>query len=86
MPTNVDYNKTMMLEEAEKFHKILNLCDGFILQGGLQTGEHEIYVAKYAIEHDIPLLIIFYFHKEIPFKKKKINRIIFLIEIIGMIS
>lgn len=56
LPTNVDYNKTMMPEEAEKFHKILNLCDGFILQGGLQTGEHEIYVAKYAIEHDIPLL------------------------------
>lgn len=46
----------MKSQEAEKFNKKLNLRDGFILQGGWQTGEHEIYVAKYAIENDIPLL------------------------------
>lgn len=56
LPTNIDYNESMTEEDTEKFHKILNLCDGFILQGGWQTGNHEIYVAKYAIENDIPLL------------------------------
>lgn len=56
LPTNVDYNETMTSHEKEKFHRILNLCDGFILQGGWQTGKHEIYVAKYAIENDVPLL------------------------------
>ncbi len=56
LPTNINYNEAMKSQEAEKFNKILNLCDGFILQGGWQTGEHEIYVAKYAIENDIPLL------------------------------
>lgn len=56
LPTNVNYNEAMTSEETEKFHKILNLCDGFVLQGGWQTGKHEIYAAKYAIENDIPLL------------------------------
>lgn len=56
LPTNVNYNKAMTQSEKENFHKILSLCDGFILQGGWQTGNHEIYVAKYAIENDIPLL------------------------------
>lgn len=56
LPTNVNYNEDMTQEEKERFDKILNLCDGFILQGGWQTGKHEIYVAKYAIENDIPLL------------------------------
>lgn len=56
LPTSINYNKSMTALEIENFHKILNLCDGFILQGGWQTGKHEIYVAKYAIENDIPLL------------------------------
>ncbi len=56
LPTNVNYNESMTQQEKENFHKILKLCDGFILQGGWQTGKHEIYVAKYAIENNIPLL------------------------------
>ena len=56
LPTNRNYDEAMTQQEKESFHTILNLCDGFILQGGWQTGKHEIYVAKYAIEHDIPLL------------------------------
>lgn len=56
LPTNIDYNESMTPQEKENFHKILNLCDGFILQGGWQTGKYEIYVAKYAIENNIPLL------------------------------
>ncbi len=56
IPTNINYNKSMTLQEKENFHKILNLCDGFILQGGWQTGKHEVYVAKYAIENNISLL------------------------------
>ncbi len=56
LPTNINYNEEMTEKEKKNFHDILSLCNGFILQGGWQTGEHEIYVAKYAIENDIPLL------------------------------
>ena len=56
LPVNEDYNSKMTLNEKEKFNSILNLCDGFILQGGWKSGEHEIYTAKYAIENDIPIL------------------------------
>ncbi len=56
LPTNFNYNGIMTQKEKENFDKILSLCDGFILQGGWQTGKHEIYVAKYAIENDIPIL------------------------------
>lgn len=56
LPTNINYNESMTESEKENFHNILNICDGFILQGGWQNGKHEIYVAKYAIENDIPLL------------------------------
>ena len=56
LPTNINYNEEMTEKEKKNFHSILSLCNGFILQGGWQTGKHEIYVAKYAIENDIPLL------------------------------
>lgn len=56
LPTNINYNEIMTESEKENFHNILNICDGFILQGGWQNGNHEIYVAKYAIENNIPLL------------------------------
>lgn len=56
LPTNINYNEIMTESEKENFHNILNMCDGFILQGGWQNGNHEIYVAKYAIENNIPLL------------------------------
>ncbi|MCI8347807.1 MAG: hypothetical protein HFJ12_07730, partial [Bacilli bacterium] len=39
LPTNINYNEVMSSKEKEDFHKILNLCDGFILQGGWQTGK-----------------------------------------------
>lgn len=56
LPTNIEYNEDMSDEEIENFHNILNICDGFILQGGWHTSKHEIYVAKYAIENNIPIL------------------------------
>lgn len=56
LPTNINYDEAMTEIEKENFHNILDMCDGFILQGGWQTGNHEIYVAKYAIQNDIPLL------------------------------
>lgn len=90
LPTNINYNESMTTQERENFHKILNLCDGFILQGGWQTGNHEIYVAKYAIENNIPLLGTccglnnILFSQGDPFKKKEMNHIIYMIEIIDM--
>lgn len=56
LPTNKDYNLPMNDEEKNRLNDILNLCDGIILQGGWQSGLHEIYVASYAIENDIPIL------------------------------
>ncbi len=56
LPTNINYNEDMSIEEKEKLNYILNMCDGFILQGGWETGKHEIYVAKYAIKNDIPII------------------------------
>ena len=46
------------LTEKEKNYLItqIELCDGIILQGGLSSHNYEIFIAKYAIEHNIPLL------------------------------
>jgi gamma-glutamyl-gamma-aminobutyrate hydrolase PuuD len=56
LPTNSNYDNVMTKQEKENFDEVLNLCDGIILQGGWKTGNHEIYVAKYAIENNIPIL------------------------------
>lgn len=56
LPMNFDYTKEMNKLECEKMDYLLEQCDGFILQGGWSQGTHELYVVKYAITHDIPIL------------------------------
>lgn len=34
----------------------ISLCDGIILQGGLSSHKYEVFIAHYAIEHNIPIL------------------------------
>ena len=34
----------------------ISLCDGIILQGGLTSDTYEIEIAKYCIEHNIPII------------------------------
>lgn len=43
-------------EEKKDLHRLIDMCDGIVLQGGLSSASYEIEVAKYAISQDIPLL------------------------------
>lgn len=46
------------LSEVEKENLIsqIKLCNGIILQGGTETEEYEIIIAKYCYDNDIPIL------------------------------
>ncbi len=48
--------QVMSQEETDDINKVLKLCEGFILQGGMSSNGYEIYVAKYALKNDIPML------------------------------
>lgn len=43
-------------EEKEELYRQIDLCDGFILQGGLYSTKYEIEMAKKIIELDKPLI------------------------------
>ena len=43
-------------EEKEELYRQIELCDGFILQGGLYSANYEIEMAKKIIELDKPLI------------------------------
>ncbi len=43
-------------EEKEELYRQIDLCDGFILQGGLYSSNYEIEMAKRIIEIDKPLI------------------------------
>ena len=49
-------NKKLSREEIEDLYKQIDLCDGFILQGGLISCNYEIEMAKRIIELDKPLI------------------------------
>lgn len=62
-PKNVNYYETSMEEEfslnneeLKKLDKVLDLCDGFLIQGGCEWCSHDEYVINYAIKNDKPLL------------------------------
>ena len=48
--------KKLKSEEIEGLYKQIELCDGFILQGGLYSWKYEIEIAKKVIELDKPLI------------------------------
>ena len=43
-------------EEKENLFKQLSLCSGIILQGGVESDNYEIIIAKYCYDNDIPIL------------------------------
>lgn len=43
-------------EEKNELYRQIDLCDGFILQGGLYSSKYEIEIAKKVIELDKPLI------------------------------
>lgn len=55
---DIDLSKENELTYIEKNHLIsqINLCNGLILQGGLSSHKYEIFIAQYAIKHNIPIL------------------------------
>lgn len=55
---DIDLSKEIELTDIEKNHLIsqVSLCDGLILQGGLSSHKYEVFIAKYAIEHNISVL------------------------------
>lgn len=53
---NLDVKVKLTNEERNKIYKIIDLCDGIILQGGKDFYNYDIEAIKYINEKDIPLL------------------------------
>ena len=55
--TNITFKDVAGLdEEKNELYRQIDLCDGFILQGGLYSANYEIEMAKKIIELDKPLI------------------------------
>lgn len=56
----IDYNnrmtKSLSKEELEDLNRQIELCDGFIIQGGIMSCQFEIEIAKKAIEKNKPII------------------------------
>lgn len=53
---DIEYNTVLSDEEKNELYRQIDLCDGFILQGGLYSANYEIEMAKKIIELDKPLI------------------------------
>ncbi len=49
-------DKVLSDEEIKELYRQIDLCDGFVLQGGLYSSNYEIEIAKKVIELDKPLI------------------------------
>lgn len=49
-------NTVLSIEEKNELYRQIDLCDGFILQGGLYSANYEIEMAKRIIQLDKPLI------------------------------
>ena len=63
LPTENDINycgdewiDNLSKEEKENLISQIKLCDGIILQGGVETDNYENIIAKYCYDNDIPIL------------------------------
>ncbi len=46
----------LTIDEKEDLIKVINMCDGLIMQGGSKWYEYDEFICNYAIDMDIPLL------------------------------
>jgi GMP synthase (glutamine-hydrolyzing) len=53
---DIEDNTVLSDEEKNELYRQIDLCDGFILQGGLYSANYEIEMAKRIIELDKPLI------------------------------
>lgn len=53
---DIEDNTILSKEELNELYRQIDLCDGFILQGGLYSSKYEIEMAKRIIELDKPLI------------------------------
>lgn len=55
---NIELSDEVELTDSEKNCLLsqIKLCDGLILQGGLSSHNYEVFIAQYAIKHNIPIL------------------------------
>ena len=51
-----DWEDNLLVDEKNNLFAQLKLCDGIILQGGAETDNYEILIAKYCYENEIPIL------------------------------
>ncbi len=51
-----EWKESLLQNEKENLISQIKLCNGIILQGGLETEEYETVVAKYCYDNDIPIL------------------------------
>lgn len=63
LPTNICINycgdkwkDNMLIEERKNIISELKLCNGIILQGGIETDSYEVVISKYCYDNDIPIL------------------------------
>lgn len=56
IPPVIDIDKPMIEDEINKMIKMLDLCDGVILQGGLDLYQYDLEALKYIYKKDIPVL------------------------------
>lgn len=53
---NEKENNPLSEEEQEDIVRVIKKCDGIILQGGCYSYYYDEFIARYCIEHDIPIL------------------------------
>lgn len=51
-----EWKDNLSIEEKENLNNQIKLCDGIILQGGIETDNYEIIISKYCYDNDIPIL------------------------------
>jgi gamma-glutamyl-gamma-aminobutyrate hydrolase PuuD len=56
IPPKVDLGKDLINDEKDKIFKLINLCDGIILQGGTNYYPYDLDVINYINKLSIPLL------------------------------
>lgn len=54
--TDAVFTDNLSDDEKADLDRILSQCDGLILQGGMYGDFYELYVARYAISHNIPIM------------------------------